>query len=197
MNNFATLVLSSACDLDDYQALLLEQCMDDNYKYYKLQLELLQSRYPTQRLVLKCPEHLWHLPSLVNNFPNATILWTHREKEQSIASYASLLSLTQRMLYGQYDAYSIGTSVRNIFEIGLRRAHQFKEENKNNDQILDLQCIDIAENPLPTIEKVCSFVNYKLTANERNSILMWLQRKRSDKLGAHQYNQEEFVHGSQ
>ena len=191
LNHFSTLVLASACSLHEYQDWMLQNTMESTYQYYHLQLQILQHQNPNKGLILKCPEHLWHLPTLFAQFPSAKVIWTHRDPYQAIPSYSSLISLSQRILYREYDPVQIGEHVTQIFKIGIDRALHFRDKSEN-DHFLDLHCSEIAKEPLQCINKVCGFLGRELGQNEKKNIQSWLNQQRTDSINAHQYSPEEF-----
>ena len=45
------------------------------------------------RLVLKSPDHSWFLDDLLGVFPEATVVWMHRDPSKSIASFCAFSSV--------------------------------------------------------------------------------------------------------
>ena len=70
-----------------------------HYQYLKRVLQLLQwqRRQPGKRWVLKCPQHLEQLPVLLRVFPDATLVFTHRDPVAVIQSIITMQAYTQRM----------------------------------------------------------------------------------------------------
>ncbi len=69
-----------------------------HYEYMKNVLRLLQwRRGERKRWVLKCPQHLEQLPVLLKTFPDATIVFTHRDPVAVIQSTVTMQAYTQRM----------------------------------------------------------------------------------------------------
>jgi hypothetical protein len=70
-----------------------------HYEYLKRVLQLLQwqRREPGKRWVLKCPQHLEQLPVLLKVFPDATLVFTHRDPVAVIQSTITMQAYTQRM----------------------------------------------------------------------------------------------------
>ena len=50
-----------------------------------------------KRWVLKCPQHLEQLPALMATFPDATVLFTHRDPVAVVQSSATMLAYSHRM----------------------------------------------------------------------------------------------------
>ena len=69
-----------------------------HYEYMKNVLRLLQwRRGERKRWVLKCPQHLEQLPVLLKTFPDATIVFTHRDPVAVLQSTVTMQAYTQRM----------------------------------------------------------------------------------------------------
>ena len=70
-----------------------------HYQYLRRMLQLLQWRrgVPGKRWVLKCPQHLEQLPVLLKVFPDATVVFTHRDPLAVLQSTLTMQAYTQRM----------------------------------------------------------------------------------------------------
>ncbi|MFE2069173.1 sulfotransferase family protein [Streptomyces sp. NPDC059467] len=62
-----------------------------DYRYLKQIYQVLQYGRPRRRWVLKSPLHLENLDALRTVFPDATIVWTHRDPATAVASFCSLV----------------------------------------------------------------------------------------------------------
>jgi hypothetical protein len=67
------------------------------YTFHRKQLQHLQSRHARDRWVLKTGAHMWGLEHLLATYPDARIVFTHRDPLDSMTSYASLTSLVRSM----------------------------------------------------------------------------------------------------
>ena len=73
-----------------------------HYEYMKTVLKLIQWRRRQQgdirqRWVLKCPQHIEQLPVLNSVFPDATVIFTHRDPVAVIQSTVTMQAYTQRI----------------------------------------------------------------------------------------------------
>lgn len=69
-----------------------------HYAYMKNVLRLLQwRRGERRRWVLKCPQHLEQIPVLLRTFPDATVVFTHRDPVAVLQSTITMQAYTQRM----------------------------------------------------------------------------------------------------
>jgi len=92
--NFEWLTMSP-CWRDHYYA----HDQTPHYQYLKRVLQLLQwqRRSPGKRWVLKCPQHLEQLGVLKRVFPDATLVFTHRDPVAVIQSTLTMCAYIQRM----------------------------------------------------------------------------------------------------
>ena len=66
-------------------------------------LKILQWVKPRERWVLKCPQHLEQLGPLLETFPDATIVMTHRDPVSVIQSAITMMTYSARMSYKRVD----------------------------------------------------------------------------------------------
>ncbi|MCA9533650.1 MAG: sulfotransferase [Myxococcales bacterium] len=59
---------------------------------------------PAKRFVLKCPQHLENLPALNATFPDATVVFTHRDPVAVIQSTVTMLGYAERVGRTRVDA---------------------------------------------------------------------------------------------
>jgi hypothetical protein len=78
------------------------------YEYLKLALQVLQYGRERKRWILKSPMHLDHLPEIRKVFPDATIVWTHRDPITVLGSLCSLVESSQVMHERSPDLHAIG-----------------------------------------------------------------------------------------
>ncbi len=66
-------------------------------------LKILQWVKPRERWVLKCPQHLEQLGPLMQTFPDATIVMTHRDPISVIQSAITMMTYSARVNYRHVD----------------------------------------------------------------------------------------------
>jgi Sulfotransferase family len=103
MYDLRTLALETQAHVPSYARWLEQADMAPAYAQHRLALQTLQSRRPTHRWILKTPNHLWHLDALLAAYPDARIIWTHRDPGLVITSLASLANAGQLPLTSRRD----------------------------------------------------------------------------------------------
>ncbi len=78
---------------------LLSHEQSAHYAYLKVGLQILQWYKPRERWVLKCPQHLEQIGPLMQTFPDATIVVTHRDPVSVVQSTITMVTYGARMSY--------------------------------------------------------------------------------------------------
>jgi hypothetical protein len=103
MYDLRTLGMETQAYVPSYGRWLQSCDMAPAYVQHRLALQVLQSTQPTERWVLKTPNHLWCLPRLLEIYPDARIVWTHRDPGKVVTSLASLVNALQRIFTTRRD----------------------------------------------------------------------------------------------
>jgi Sulfotransferase family len=128
MYDVRTLALETQAHVPSYARWLEQADMAPAYAQHRLALQTLQSRRPTERWVLKTPNHLWHLDALLAEYPDARIIWTHRDPGPVITSLASLANAGQLPQTSRRDPRPAAGEWRRKcrFALGSAMAHDDK-----------------------------------------------------------------------
>ena len=81
-------------ELEDY---LISNGSQDILNIYK---NYLFSKYEDKQTALKCPDHLMFLPDILKVFPDAKIIWVHRNPKDSISSYCPMIESVWNLFFG-------------------------------------------------------------------------------------------------
>lgn len=178
--------------LHDYGRWLLGHDMRPAYQEYKTWLKVLVWRNPARQLLLKCPEHLWFVDALLDTFPDAGIVWTHRDPVSSIASYSSLMSLTRRLMYGTFVHEELGPYVTERFTEGMTRAMAARDRWGNERNFFDAPFPRTVAEPVAVLRDILEHFELPIPDDLDARAEAWLEQDRSDKRGAHHYSPEAF-----
>lgn len=157
------------------------------YQEYRVWLKLLLSQRPAEHLLLKCPEHLWFIEPLLKVFPDACIIWTHRDPVSSIASYSSMMTLPRRMLYGEVDPAALGPFIADRFHIGAKRAMAARERLPP-ERFFDVDFRALVKDPISVIDAIHDHFDLDQAPDSHARMEEYLSQKRADERGAHVYS---------
>jgi hypothetical protein len=191
-NSFAVLNWDIQTGLTDYgQWLLHRSDMRRAYAEYRTWLQVLLRHHPADTLLLKCPEHLWFLDDLLAVFPDACIVWTHRDPVASVASYCSLMSLTRRTLYGVVDPHALGELVTHRFHEGVTRA-MAAADRADPSRFFHVDFDRLTRDPVGVTQEIVRHFDLEDPPDHAALLQATLDAPRHDELGKHVYSARMF-----
>ncbi|MEU3249567.1 sulfotransferase [Streptomyces sp. NPDC006997] len=93
-----------------------------DYQHLKRVYQVLQYGRPRRRWVLKSPMHLENLDALLRVFPDATVVWTHRDPVTVLASFCSLVEHGMAASTHPVDPHAVGATWLELLGRAMRRA---------------------------------------------------------------------------
>jgi hypothetical protein len=191
-NAFQVMNYDLTADFNDFGDWLIQRDMAPAYRYYRRTLQLMAHWQPTERFLLKCPEHLWFLDALMEVFPDACVVWTHRDPVASVASYASLSSLQRRMVYGRMDPPAIGRHIQQRFKMGVERAMAARDRIGDESRFFDVDFQQLVEDPIKMVGRIQDHFGLERAADSEQQMRAFLTNDRADKRGRHRYSTEQW-----
>src|SRR5690606_8752749 len=94
--------------MPEYREWLRDRDHLPDYEYLRQALQVLQYGRERKRWILKSPMHLERIPAILKTFPDATVVWTHRDPVTVIGSLCSLVETTQAIHVRRPDLHGIG-----------------------------------------------------------------------------------------
>jgi hypothetical protein len=186
--DFRSDLLSGSYQVPSYAAWLARADMRPAYAYHRRVLQLLQWRHPGERWVLKAPSHLQSLPALLDVYPDARIVWTHRDPLQVMASMTSLLATLYWVRSDRIDAGAIARrwsrGVAHMLEIAMR---QRDGGLIDDSRIIDVRYRDLLDDPIAAIRRVYSHFDLTLGAGAEARMRAYLAAKPQGRHGVHAY----------
>jgi Sulfotransferase family len=90
-----TSFLEGLGQVPSYDAYMRTQDFKIPLRYHQRVLKLLQWKNPRQQWVLKDPLHLDRIPTILEVYPDACIVWPHRDPVRALASVVDLIGTIQ------------------------------------------------------------------------------------------------------
>ncbi|NML53865.1 sulfotransferase [Streptomyces sp. R302] len=107
--------------LPEYRNWHCERDFVPDYRYLKQVYQVLQYGRPRRRWMLKSPMHLENLDALRTVFPDAVIVWCHRDPVTALASYCSLVEHGMAISTRPLDLEDIGATWLGLLSRAMAR----------------------------------------------------------------------------
>lgn len=186
MQDFKALIWDSRGVLPNYRDYLFHQAdVTSTYQYHKRFLQLLQSKAPGV-WNLKMPSHSLFLETLLKVYPDARLIWTHRDPYAATGSLCSLISLSHMGFRGKMDIPWLGENYSWQAAEHANRAMDSRDKI-GEDRIFDVHYGDLMREPIPTMRKVYRALGDDFTPEAEAGMRAWLDDNPQDKFGRHEY----------
>ncbi|WP_420433505.1 sulfotransferase family protein [Candidatus Poriferisocius sp.] len=162
------------------------------YEFHRLCLQMLQSTIPTQRWALKTPGHMWHLDAVYAVYPDARVVWTHRDPMKVVGSVASLNCTLHATNTDKVDFAGVGRRWRDKCLHGIKAGTEFRDRRGSDDTVFDLQYAELMDDPVGSVERIYRHFGMELDDLGRRKMQAWMEENPQDRFGRHRYTLDQF-----
>jgi hypothetical protein len=190
MHDFKALAFESRGKLPAYRDWLLSTDMSSVYAYHKRFLQLLQADAPGI-WNLKMPSHALWLDTLLATYPDARLVWAHRDPFTATSSFCSILSMAHMGYTGKVDHEWLGEDCSYQAVLHLDRIMDSREK-LGHDRIVDVHYADVTRDPMGAIRKLYADLGDTLTPQAEAAMQTWLDDNPQGKFGKHEYQLDQY-----
>jgi hypothetical protein len=163
------------------------------YEFHRQFLQHLQWRCPGQRWVLKAPSHLLALKSLLQVYPDAGIILTHRDPLKVLGSCASFTEVLRRLFSDRVDKPALAREVRQRWVEGAGLAVQYRQESGDlQKQLFDVRYAELVRDPMTMVRRIYEYFDLEFTEAAEAAMTRFLAANPKNKDGVHHYSLAEF-----
>jgi len=176
--------------LEPYRSWYPAQDLHEMYDYYKLLLQMLDWQRPGERWLLKAPAHMWAIDSLIDTFPDVSIVWSHRNP---LACTASICSMTHLLMEGQVEISKdvLGPIVMDFYATSLERGLAVRDRC-DPARFIDVNHDDFVADSLGTVEGIYHHFELPMTPAAREALEAHVAANPKGRHGKHEYQLEDW-----
>jgi sulfotransferase family protein len=179
-------------DIPTYRDWFLDADYGPAYEAHRRTLQHLQWRNPG-RWVLKYPKHLLSCDALLATYPDASLVWTHRDPATVVPSVVSLTGYMRESNTPEYDRVRFGREWVSIEELSLHRGLAVRDGGMHPDvRNFDLHYPDLMRDEMGAVETVCAQVGVPFGGGSRARVGEWIDDHPKTKHGVHRYAAQDF-----
>ncbi len=184
-HDFKTLMWESRGRLPNYRDWLFQTDMTSAYEYHKRFLQLLQADAPGT-WNLKMPSHGLWLQTLLKVYPDARLIWTHRDPLTALGSFCSIIALSHQAHTAEVDPEWVG---QNCAWQAQQHAGRIMDARDalGEDRMIDIHYQQLTRDPIDTMRKLYAALGDEFTAEAEAGMRAWLADNPQDKFGKHEY----------
>jgi hypothetical protein len=185
--SFRTFHFDGVVRVPGYLAWLMDCDMRETYTFHHRVLKLLQWHCPPVLWHLKTPVHMFALDALVEAYPSAKFMWSHRDPAKVMASVCSLIRYVRSWSSDRDDPGELGAEQLDSWAEGVRRAMDFRKR-VGDDRFADVAFADLQTDPVHTLEAAYESLGLTFTDATMHSGEQWAREHRPGSRGAHDYD---------
>ena len=174
-----------------YMAWVVDTDMRETYRYHRRVLRLLQWHCPPTLWHLKTPVHMLSLDALVEAYPNARFLWSHRDPTKVIGSVCSLIHYTRSWSSDRDDSVELGAEQLDHWWTAVERAMEFRARI-GDERFADVSFGDLQTDPLEALARAVERIGLSFDQHSRDSVEAWAGAHGPGAHGTHSYELSDF-----
>ncbi len=175
-----------------FAAWLFSCDMGPAYDAHKLVLQVLQRRWPARRWTLKSPVHLHSLPVLLDHYPDARIVITHRDPLSVLGSVTSLIATLRWAHSDCVDYAEIAQAHARLYHSDLDRlVTACRDGTLDPGQVHHVRYADFMASPIDAVRGVYDAFGWELGSGAEEAMRGYLQRRPQGLHGPHVYRFED------
>jgi hypothetical protein len=189
--SFRTAHFDGFARVPSYMAWVVDTDMRETYRYHQRVLRLLQWHCPPRLWHLKTPVHMLALDALVETYPNARFLWSHRDPTKVIGSVCSLIHYTRSWSSDRDDSVELGAEELDRWWMAVERAMEFRAR-VGEDRFADVSFGDLQTRPMEALAGALERIGIPFDQPSRTAVEAWAGSHEPGSHGAHTYELSDF-----
>lgn len=184
--SFRTFHFDGVVRVPGYLSWLMQCDMRETYAYHRRVLKLLQWHCPPNLWHLRTPVHMFSLDALVEAYPHAKFLWSHRDPAKVLASVCSLIHYVRSWSSDRDDAVELGAEQLDSWAEAVRRAMDFRKR-LGDDRFVDVSFADLQADSVATVEAAYERLGLTFSDDAGARVTEWARAHRPGSRGEHAY----------
>lgn len=189
--SFRSTVPEATLRVPTYARWLEDQDQTPAYRMLERALQVLQAQRMADRWVLKTPHHLEWLDVLLSVFPDALVVWTHREPASTVASFCSMVAHGRGVFSDRVDPVEIGRDWSRKVKRMVERAMAAREA-AGERYFVDVRYDDLVRDPIAQVRRIYERAGMAWTRDGEVSMKDLLRTHTQHRFGEHRYRLEDF-----
>ena len=162
-----------------------------SYAYLARVLKVLQWLRGGTRWVLKSPQHLEQFPALLDTFPDATFVVTHRDPVSVTTSMVTMLAYSARLTRDRVDVEGIGHYWADRLELMLARCAE-ERDVLPSDRTIDVHFDEFMADDVAMVARVYELAGQPFDERARTAMYRFMAAHPRGKFGTIDYDLGQF-----
>lgn len=162
-----------------------------SYAFHKKMLQSYGVNFPQQRFLLKAPRHLFCLGALLSVYPDARIIWTHRDPLEALPSLCSLSETARAIVSRDVHPERIGRRCLDHLEAEFASGWKARQA-AGEGRFYDVAYNDLVRNPVKTLQNIYSYFGMEYSGALDEALEAEAARQQNRRRQPHRYSLEQY-----
>ncbi len=168
------------------------QCdMRPAYARHKKLLQLIGSVDRERRWLLKYPVHMGNLRVLLDQYPDARFVQTHRDPAKVVPSLCSLVAGWRSMSEAEVDGEALGRWQLDLWSRRLIDGIEVRRDCETG-RFFDLHFRDVQSDPVDAVRRMYEHFGMEMSEEGERRMRAWRDANPPGKYGEHRYDASDF-----
>jgi hypothetical protein len=163
-----------------------------DFAFHRAVLQSVQHGKPPRQWLLKTPAYLFLFDELLKHYPDAQIVFTHRDPARTMPSTASTTAMIRWLRSDNLDLGAMSELVGMLFTAGLNTVAERTNAGTLPDASGHVRFTDLMTEPVAAIEAAYKGIGRAFTPQHRDAVVRYLAAKPRGKHGSHDYTAQEW-----
>ena len=182
---------------------VMEQPGNRPYRFVKTMLQYLQwqdggrvgnrvGNRGDRPWILKAPFHLPYIDTLLDCYPNATVVHTHRDPRQTMPSWTKFICNLWLIQSNPVDPLVAGKELLHSWSQAMMRYLEKRDRLKLDNRIVDVKYEHIRNDPMSVVKEIYRRTGREMSADAEQKMAAWHESNEQGRFGRHEYSLQEF-----
>lgn len=189
---FSSIGFQHILEIPTFRQWLLGHDFRRDLEFHYRFLQHLQSAWQRERWLLKSPAHVQYLPTLLQVYPDAMIIHTHRNPQEVMGSVSSLSWTMQDVFSDKADPLVSGRGQLDFWSSVTEICLQDRQHLGNTKAIFDMRYPELVSDPVALVQRIYQHFELELTPFAETAMRNFVAANGQHKQGSHKYDPREF-----
>lgn len=191
VQDFSSGFFTTLTHLPRWSDYLRDHDQTPGYQFLRMMLQVLQHQDGYhRRWVLKSPQHLEQFIPILNVFPDATFIVTHRDPVDVAVSMATMMTYTMRMSVDEVDVHTVAeywiTRIDELLSACMR-----DHDRLPADRTIDVRFDEFMADDLAMVQRVWDTAGYSPSEDSKKAVAQYMASHGRGRLGRVEYHAED------
>ena len=190
--DFRSLALQALALCPSYGKWYVGCDMGSAFALHKTILQIWQSEIATRYWNLKAPNHLHHIDDLMAAYPDARVIWMHRDPAICVPSITSLMMTMQRPMSKAADPAASGAHFNWMYRTGIERTMRYDDQSADSRWCYHLHYDALMRDPVGALRAAYAHFGDEIEPEHEARMAAWVRQRPKNTFGRHKYSPEDF-----